>query len=164
MSTCVCQTILNCTYFRAKLAVGLWSGKYSSVAENSLESDSTGISPIMFKNLIGRNHPDFSTKQQQDAQEFVLHLIQLLEKNTPKGTQNPSDALRFLVEDRFECGDSGKVKYTMRDEYCLPLQIPLHKASNLAEVREYEARLSEAEATGVRLLVISDNYLSFPQL
>lgn len=136
---------------RAKLARGLWSGKYSSVAENSLDSDSTGISPIMFKNLIGRNHPDFASKQQQDAQEFFLHLIQLLETNTAAGTENPSNAFRFSIEDRFECGDSGKVKYTARDEYCLPLLIPLNKASNLDEVKAYEARLVEAEATGVRL-------------
>lgn len=116
-----------------------------------MDSDSTGISPVMFKNLIGRNHPDFSTKQQQDAQEFVLHLFQLLEKHTPNGAANPANALRFVVEDRFECGDSGKVKYTTRDEFCLPLQIPLHKASNYAEVKEYEERLAAAEATGVRL-------------
>ena len=27
-----------------------------------------GIKPVMFKNLIGRGHPEFSGKQQQDAQ------------------------------------------------------------------------------------------------
>lgn len=29
----------------------------------------------MFKNLIGKGHPDFSTKNQQDAHEFFLHLL-----------------------------------------------------------------------------------------
>lgn len=33
----------------------------------------------MFKNLIGQGHPEFSTKRQQDAQEFFLHLISVLE-------------------------------------------------------------------------------------
>lgn len=33
----------------------------------------------MFKTLIGRGHPEFSTRRQQDAQEFLLHLISLVE-------------------------------------------------------------------------------------
>lgn len=138
----------NC---RAKLAVGLLSGKYSAVSENTLDSDAAGVSPVMFKNLIGKNHPDFSSKQQQDAQEFFLHLISVLEKHSRHQEINPSDALKFVVEDRFECEASGKVKYTRRDEYCLSLPIPLHLATNIDEVKAYEARLSAAEAKGERL-------------
>lgn len=63
----------------AKLGTGLWSGKYSSISEDSIDSGSNGIKPTMFKNLIGKGHPDFSTKQQQDAQEFLLHLFSLIE-------------------------------------------------------------------------------------
>jgi len=39
----------------------------------------SGIRPQMFKTLIGRGHPEFSTKRQQDAQEFLLHLLSELE-------------------------------------------------------------------------------------
>lgn len=63
----------------AKLGTGLWSGKYSSICEDSMDSGSNGIKPTMFKNLIGKGHPDFSTKQQQDAQEFLLHLFSVIE-------------------------------------------------------------------------------------
>lgn len=90
--------------------MGLLSGKYSSVSENSLDSESTGISPAMFKNLIGKNHPDFSTKQQQDAQEFFLHLVNVIEKHS-RNQANPADALKFRVEDRVECCSSGKGKF-----------------------------------------------------
>ncbi len=159
------------SFFSAKLAVGLLSGKYSSVAENSLDTESTGISPAMFKNLIGKNHPDFSTKQQQDAQEFFLHLVNVIEKHS-RNQPNPANALKFSVEDRVECCSSGKgttifilfllssqfsstvdisVKYTAREEWCLPLPIPLHLATNISEVREYEARLAEAESKGQKL-------------
>lgn len=134
----------------AKLGTGLWSGKYSSVASNSLESETTGISPVMFKNLIGKNHKDFSSKMQQDAQEFYLHVINEIGKHSRTET-DPADALKFVIEDRVECSASGKVKYTQRDEWCLPLHIPLHMASNLAEVKEYEAKLKEAEARGQKL-------------
>ena len=33
----------------------------------------------MFKTLIGRGHAEFSTKRQQDTQEFLLHLISVIE-------------------------------------------------------------------------------------
>jgi len=44
-----------------------------------MDIESTGISPTMFKNLIGKNHQDFSSKSQQDAQEFFLHLVNVLD-------------------------------------------------------------------------------------
>lgn len=126
------------------------SGKYSNIAENSLDSESTGISPIMFKNLIGKNHREFSSKQQQDAQEFLLHVINELTKHS-RNESNPADALKFCVEDRVECCASGKVKYTRRDEYCLPLHIPLQRAVNAAEVRESEKKVEEAEQRGQKV-------------
>lgn len=33
----------------------------------------------MFKALISKGHPEFSSNRQQDAQEFFLHLINLVE-------------------------------------------------------------------------------------
>lgn len=39
----------------------------------------SGIRPQMFKTLVGKGHPEFSTKRQQDAQEFFLHIINILE-------------------------------------------------------------------------------------
>lgn len=38
-----------------------------------------GIAPRMFKSLIGKGHPEFSTNRQQDAQEFFLHFINMVE-------------------------------------------------------------------------------------
>lgn len=134
----------------AKLGVGLWNGKYSRVSDNSLDSDSTGISPVMFKNLIAKNHKEFSSKLQQDAQEFLLHVINELAKHS-RNDMNPADALKFSVEDRVECCASGKVKYTKRDEYCLPLHIPLQLATNADEVRAYEAKKADAESRGQKV-------------
>lgn len=131
----------------AKLGAGLWSGKYSSVSEDSMDSGSNGIKPTMFKNLIGKGHPDFSTKQQQDAQEFLLHLFNIIERNS-RSQENPCDALKFKIEDRVQCMASQKVKYGYRDEWCLPVLIPLHLASNLDEVRAYEEARLKAEAEG----------------
>lgn len=134
----------------AKLGSGLWSGKYSSISDDAMDTGANGIKPTMFKNLIGKGHPDFSTKQQQDAQEFLLHLFSVIERNT-RGQENPTDALKFQIEDRVQCMSSQKVKYSYRDEWCLPLQIPLTAATNLDEVRKYEEDRIAAEKEGRRL-------------
>lgn len=126
----------------SKLGNGLWSGKYSSIMENSM--DNPGISPGMFKNLVSKNHPSFSTKQQQDALDFYLHFINVLERNS-HNQFNPADALKFSIEERVECMASKKVKYTRRDEYCLPLQIPMDKAINLDEIVEHMAQKGKCD-------------------
>lgn len=46
------------------------------------QGDQVGIAPRMFKALIGRGHPEFSTNRQQDAQEFLLHFINMVEVNS----------------------------------------------------------------------------------
>lgn len=38
-----------------------------------------GISPRMLKALVSRGHPEFSSNRQQDAHEFFLHIINLVE-------------------------------------------------------------------------------------
>nr|CAD7575886.1 unnamed protein product [Timema californicum] len=138
----------------AKLGVGLLSGKYSKPppeGQDAATCDSQrGIPPRMFKTLIGRGHPDFSTKSQQDAQEFFLHFINVLERNSRHQT-NPADCFKFRVEDRFQCCKSKKVKYTYRTEYSLPLPIPLEAAINKEEVTAFETRKTELKAKGLRM-------------
>lgn len=90
----------------------------------------------MFKTLVGRGHPEFSTKKQQDAQEFLLHLLTLLERHT-KDQGNPGECFKFEVEERFQCSSSKKVKYLTRSEVCLSLQIPMDAAINKEDVRLY---------------------------
>ena len=38
----------------------------------------------MLKSLIGHGHVDFGTNQQQDAQEYFLHIMELLEQQDSK--------------------------------------------------------------------------------
>lgn len=74
------KMILITTIFRAKFGLGLSSGDYSKPPpEDDTIKVPEGIRPQMFKSLIGKGHPEFSTKRQQDAQEFLLHLIGVIE-------------------------------------------------------------------------------------
>ncbi|KAG7204041.1 hypothetical protein KM043_001900 [Ampulex compressa] len=135
----------------AKLGVGLLSGKYSVPPSASTEDESRqGIPPRMFKILIGHRHLGFSSNRQQDAQEFFLHLINIIDRHS-RHQVNPTDCFKFKVEERYQCSRSNKVKYTYRPEYILPLPIPLEAAINKEEVAAYEALKQETEAKGQKL-------------
>lgn len=65
------------------MAHGLCSGRYSlpppEVIEGKKKYWHYGIRPNSFKLLIGKGHPEFATQKQQDAQEFFLYLVSLIE-------------------------------------------------------------------------------------
>ncbi|CAG0895747.1 unnamed protein product [Cyprideis torosa] len=132
-----------------KLAHGLLSGRYSQAPKSvSSETDINeaalpGIKAGTFINLVGKNHPEFSTKRQQDAQEFFLYLINQINRSCLHQS-DPTDALHFQVEDRIECLSSHKVKYMERSEFFVPVPIPMEMALNKKEVAEAEAIAKEA--------------------
>lgn len=80
-----------------KVADGLLSGRYShpahgALSTNTSEDDSlqhpsptplfqTGIKPVGFKSLIGKQHAEFATMKQQDAEEFFTYLMDQLRKD-----------------------------------------------------------------------------------
>ncbi|KAM9544093.1 ubiquitin carboxyl-terminal hydrolase 13 isoform 2-T2 [Guaruba guarouba] len=140
----------------AKLGHGLLSGQYSKppmkselieqVMKEEHKAQHNGISPQMFKAFISKGHPEFSSNRQQDALEFFLHLINLVERN-PVGSENPSDVFRFLVEECTRCCQSRKVRYTERVDYIMQLPVAIEAATNKDELIAYELKRREAEAT-----------------
>uniref|UniRef100_A0A8C5PHV7 Ubiquitin carboxyl-terminal hydrolase n=1 Tax=Leptobrachium leishanense TaxID=445787 RepID=A0A8C5PHV7_9ANUR len=135
----------------AKLGNGLLSGEHSKPAvekENDAASEQRGlqdgIAPRMFKALVGKGHPEFSTNRQQDAQEFFLHFINMVERNC-RSSSNPNEVFRFLVEEKIKCLVSQKVKYTQRVEYILQLPVPMEAALNKEELSVYEQNRLQAE-------------------
>lgn len=132
----------------AKLAYGLYSRCYSMEPIKSDQPvEQKGIRLTSFKSLVGKNHPEFSTKRQQDAQEFFLHIIDLIEKSFKKNRVLPNlaDIFKFKIEDRIQCLLSNKVSYAERNEYMLSLPIPLDKATNLAQVDAYLKEKEDAQ-------------------
>uniref|UniRef100_A0A8C4TG35 Ubiquitin carboxyl-terminal hydrolase 13 n=1 Tax=Erpetoichthys calabaricus TaxID=27687 RepID=A0A8C4TG35_ERPCA len=138
----------------AKLGHGLLSGQYSKppvkselieqVMKEEYKSFQNGISPRMFKALTSKGHPEFASSRQQDAQEFFLHLINQIERNS-EGTETPSDVFRYLVEERIQCCQSRKVRYTHRVDYLMQLPVPVEAATNKEELIMYEVKRREAE-------------------
>lgn len=103
--------------------------------------------------MIGRGHPEFSTNRQQDAQEFFMHLLSLMDRTerTASGPLNPVDSFRFQVEERTQCMQSGNVRYNSREDTLLSLSIPMEAVLNKDEVAASELKQKEAEAKKERL-------------
>ncbi|CAD6892715.1 unnamed protein product [Tilletia controversa] len=133
----------------AKVADGLLSGRYAvprSASEAKATSDThdqgpafqLGIRPSMFKALIGKGHAEFATMRQQDADEFLKHLLSNLQaENKRLGIAQGDeigDATRifaFALEERLQCNGCRRVRYKVHSEDCgISVPVPLRpKAS-----------------------------------
>lgn len=83
-----------------KLYEGLSSGRYSKPSELKGDEYQAGIKLSSFKTLIGADHPEFSTNKQQDASEFLLYLLDKLDKQF--GLELNRD-LKFLFGTKVIC-------------------------------------------------------------
>ncbi|PSK35638.1 hypothetical protein C7M61_004427 [Candidozyma pseudohaemuli] len=63
-----------------KLYDGLHSGRYSRPNELKGDDYQLGLKPSAFKSHIGADHYEFKTNKQQDANEFLLYLLDKLDK------------------------------------------------------------------------------------
>lgn len=123
----------------------------------------SSVRPWAFKALVGRGHPEFSTGRQQDASEFLQHLLELMaraersgaarlsgggsrtgadvaEPNSAAGFLPTPSLFRFNLEDRLACASTGAVRYTGRSENVLSLPVPVEAATNRKDVEAYEER------------------------
>jgi len=89
------------------------------------------VSPRMLKTLLGDNHRDFSTNEQQDAAEYVRHFLDRLDRafrNSPAVADNVSEWFRFELEERIECLQSQNVQYKKAPWNLLQLNVPYDPA------------------------------------
>ena len=118
-----------------KLADGILAGRYSRPETNMIVSPDTpevphqkGLSPTMFKHLIGRNHEEFSTMRQQDAFEFLLHLFKHISiSNTSQPSQDPVQSFRFAMEQRLQCLNCKKVRYRTDEQDNISIPVPVRR-------------------------------------
>lgn len=118
-----------------KLADGTLSGRYSRPDDKTVASPKpqeirhqTGLAPSMFKHLIGRDHPEFSTMRQQDAFEFLLHVFKhvTLSKH-PAGMDNPIDSFKFSIEQRLQCLKCRGVRYKLDEQDNISIPVPARR-------------------------------------
>ncbi|ETI28156.1 hypothetical protein G647_00605 [Cladophialophora carrionii CBS 160.54] len=118
-----------------KLADGVLSGRYSRPETNTHASPDDpevphqkGLSPAMFKHLIGRNHEEFSTMRQQDAFEFLLHLFKHISiSNNSQPSQDPVQSFRFAMEQRLQCLNCQRVRYRTDEQDNISIPVPVRR-------------------------------------
>lgn len=118
-----------------KLADGILSGKYSRpetnihvTPDNPEVPHQKGLSPAMFKHLVGRGHEEFSTMRQQDAFEFLLHLFKLINiSNRSSPEQDPVASFRFVMEQRLQCLECKKVRYRTDEQDNISIPVPIRR-------------------------------------
>ncbi|CAG8814205.1 26649_t:CDS:2, partial [Racocetra persica] len=128
----------------SKLADGLLSGRYSQPTQivngENEQPEQDGISPSMFKTLIGKGHVEFSTMRQQDAFEFFQHLIMTIERKEHNNPGNdPTKIFKFTIQTRLQCVECKRVRYKDSTESSISISVPANKIeANENNEAEYE--------------------------
>ena len=101
------------------------------------------LAPRMFKHVIGKDHVEFRTGQQQDAAQFLQHMLDHLDRAELKASSHPyfkksddshlyvtSHLFSFQTTDRLVCSGDGSIKYkeSSAAETVWSLPIPMDKA------------------------------------
>lgn len=157
----------SCRYCQTeRLAAGLLSGEFSRADHER----ANGVCPRLFKKVYAQQHPEFSTGAQQDAQEYLLYLLEEMRRYVrPAGSStdsstgaggaatapsppHPSDIMEMVMEQRMQCSKCQRVRYTYEMDKCLSLPIPIDPAAaaSIASAAS-EAKVSEAEMDAMRL-------------
>lgn len=122
-----------------KVADGLLSGRYSkpdpdAVATGSQDPSTVhqrGLAPAMFKHLVGRGHPEFSTMRQQDAFELFQHLCKLITRSKHSSpAEDPTLPFRFALEQRLQCRGCKKVRYSTTEQDNIMIILPMERQAH----------------------------------
>ena len=133
----------------AKLGCALTSGVFSmpeppaEVTDDMSSSNDPKyrIPPRMFKHIVGKDHVDFCTGQQQDAAQFLQYLVENIDRaETGAGNRlinkadesgdvpKTSSLFAYKTTSRLQCSQDGKVKYKdNQPETVLSLRVPMEK-------------------------------------
>ncbi|KAJ1927856.1 ubiquitin C-terminal hydrolase Ubp14, partial [Linderina macrospora] len=116
-----------------KLAHGLWSGVYAHIEKDAdgNVTQQTGVPPAQFKAAISKDHYEFSTMRQQDAFEFWQFLVKqigVMERRASASGEStgsdPSHVFDFKTEERLQCLECNKVRYTVQPASSVSLPVP----------------------------------------
>ena len=101
------------------------------------------VSPGTLRTLLGKGHADFAGPGQQDAEDFLRHLLDLFERSATQQYVDPEEDLsrlfRFSFEERLQT-DAGQVRYKTSADKVLRLRIPTDRVDNAADVAAYAER------------------------
>lgn len=122
------------------------------------------ISPKMLKTLLGENHREFSTGEQQDVADYARHVLDRLHRSLVQylpQSPDPSQLFNFELEERTECLQSHQVKYKRALNNILQLNVPAKpKMQNGAEEEREVIPFESCLRATLNLPDIVDDFLS----
>ena len=121
---------LECQFL--KLCNGILSGDYSTEPAVSKSHTVQGIKPTSFKYLLGKQHEEFSTMKQQDAFEYLQHLLSKF-SNHP-AFSSIAKHFEFLMQQKIQCLMCQKCRYTDVAEGSLRVNVPVPTSETVEEV------------------------------
>jgi ubiquitin carboxyl-terminal hydrolase 5/13 len=132
----------------AKLATALTSGAYALPTEELESEEPTNpkyrLAPRMFKHLVGKDHVDFKTAQQQDAAQFLQYLLEQVDRAELKKDRNltkTSNIFSFGTQAKLVCSADQKIKYKENaPETIWSLRLPMDKTVVLPTHEEPEQK------------------------
>jgi ubiquitin carboxyl-terminal hydrolase 5/13 len=139
----------------AKLVNAMSSDRYAPPLKEGDDEDDPKlvVAPQMFRSLVGRGHSEFSSNHQQDASEYIQHLLELMSRAERTALGSRLDAgqpfaghFEFAVEDRLQEAEGEKrVKYERFQNNMLGLPVRLEDADNIAEVLAHQSQTAGGE-------------------
>ncbi len=130
-----------------KLASALTSGTFAAPVESSEDEEKSSAStdpkyrlpPRMFKHVVGSDHEDFCTGQQQDAVQYLQHLLEKLDRaeagaserlvnkvDDSQSAPKSSSLFAYKTMSRLVCSTDNKIKYNEKQpETILSVRIPM---------------------------------------
>ncbi|KAI9021093.1 hypothetical protein DFJ74DRAFT_607161 [Hyaloraphidium curvatum] len=123
-----------------KIADGLASGRYSFPTESSDGEihGQDGIAPSMFKELIGKDHAEFSTMRQQDAGEFLQHLLKIVEMKERPNNVDPTRVFKFQMQQKLQCQNCAGARVSKTSQTLVDVPVPLRKKKEDGAGEEFE--------------------------
>ena len=151
----------------AKLSSALTSGEFcgpvpesAEVTDSSTNNPKYRIAPRMFKHVVGHDHVDFRTGQQQDAAQYFQYLLEKLDRAElgagdrlkSKDGSGPaivtSNLFAHKTESRLVCAADNMIKYKeSAPETMLSLRIPMSK-STLPDDKSPDLKKQKSEDSG----------------
>ncbi len=126
--------------------------------------DSDYVAPKMLKLLLGERHPDFSTREQQDAAEYFEHMVDRIQTEEKNGDEDPTKLFKFAIESRYQCQQSLQVAYKYAVQNILKVRIPpalLEHAASTSSVVTSEFASASDDSTAPKRQKIVEPVISF---
>lgn len=120
---------------------------------DELDRGQLGIKPLMFKSLIGAEHPEFATMRQQDAFEFFEYFCSQLEQKerTRLGSaadgRLPTSVFDFALEQRLECLSCHGARYSTSNSNVASIPLVRHKLEESSVPADTADNAATAPAT-----------------